>query len=105
MVIWLKSFLISLVFPYGIFDCEMWNSECGGEAKNYEAGGEAGPCVRPAPALNSALRNQSSVTSRPRPCSSRTSTLKLSGTPGDGMFLPFTIDSYARERPETSSDL
>ena len=46
-----------------------------------------------------------SVTLRPSACSSFTSTLKLSGTPGLGRFSPFTIASYARLRPVTSSDL
>src|SRR5439155_419991 len=46
-----------------------------------------------------------SVTFNPRACSSFTSTLKDSGIPGFGRFCPFTIASYTRLRPFTSSDL
>src|SRR5213594_4053122 len=46
-----------------------------------------------------------SSTSRPRLWSSFTSTLKDSGSPGSRKGSPFTIASYIRERPGTSSDL
>src|SRR2546421_7383489 len=46
-----------------------------------------------------------SVTFNPSACSSFTSTLKDSGIPGFGRFCPFTIASYTRLRPFTSSDL
>ena len=41
----------------------------------------------------------------PSACSSFTSTLNDSGMPGSGRFCPFTIASYTRLRPFTSSDL
>src|SRR3989449_105637 len=46
-----------------------------------------------------------SVTFNPRACSSFTNTLKDSGMPGFGRFCPFTMASYTRLRPFTSSDL
>src|SRR3989454_925272 len=46
-----------------------------------------------------------SVTFNPSAWSSFTSTLKDSGIPGFGRFCPFTIASYTRLRPFTSSDL
>ena len=42
--------------------------------------------------------------SNPKDCNSLTSTLKLSGTPGSGMFSPLTIASYVLTLPTTSSD-
>src|SRR2546423_13609379 len=43
-------------------------------------------------------------TSRHSDCSSRTSTLKLSGKPGSKSASPLTIASYILDRPATSSD-
>src|SRR5207247_9042993 len=45
------------------------------------------------------------VTFNPRAWSSFTNTLKDSGMPGFGRFCPFTMASYTRLRPFTSSDL
>ena len=42
--------------------------------------------------------------SNPNACNSFTRTLKLSGTPGSGIFSPLTIASYALTRPTVSSD-
>ena len=53
---------------------------------------------------NSLLSSENSLTSNPNACNSFTSTLKLSGTPGSGIFSPLTIASYALTRPTTSSD-
>src|SRR5207248_3460859 len=47
----------------------------------------------------------STSTDRPRLCSSLTSTLNDSGTPGSSTSSPLTIASYAFTRPTTSSDL
>jgi len=42
--------------------------------------------------------------SNPKDCNSFIKTLKLSGTPGSGIFSPFTIASYVFTLPTTSSD-
>ena len=54
---------------------------------------------------NSLLSSENSLTSNPNACNSFTSTLKLSGTPGSGIFSPLTIASYVFTLPTTSSDL
>src|SRR5262249_28593531 len=66
-------------------------------------GAEEGRCER------SFLHGHSSLLetnwmSRHRLWSSLTSTLNDSGTPGSGGLSPFTMASYTRERPGTSSD-
>src|SRR3954471_5443449 len=47
----------------------------------------------------------SKVRSNPNPLSSCTNTLNDSGTPGLGIFSPFTIASYVLALPMISSDL
>ena len=53
---------------------------------------------------NSLLSSEYSFTSSPKLCNSFIKTLKLSGTPGSGIFSPLTIASYVFTLPTTSSD-